>query len=133
MKSAPRNGKRYLRVAASFLALPLFFVLLSFGRAQADHSFKIKQTVMGPSGWACYADVTLTYSDNSTKEQQINYNQTAEWKSSKCLKSITGKLIVSLASTSDPITGVYGQNICQNAYYEVQWVEANQRYEFVKK
>ena len=134
MKTVRWNRKATFAMTASLMALAVVFVLASFRTAQAgDHSFKIKQTEIGPSGWNQYADITVTYSNGTSKQQQVYYSKTGEWKSPLCLASIKGKLVVPPSTSQLMIAPLTGQNICTDAYYEVQWVESQNRYEFVKK
>ena len=126
------NGKRFFAIAASLMALSFLFVLSSFGTAHAgEYHFTFNNKIGGPATSGCL--ITVTYKDGTGQQKKIYAGQTVEWTYSKCLVRVTGYYERSQVSSGVRIEPLYTADVCQDAAYDIQWVQSAEAYQFVRK
>lgn len=132
MKTIARNFFLSGKSIPSVMITIIFGLFVYQGNARADtHSYKVKSLIPNAVNWTGVCKVTLKFADGSSLQKEIPYNQTAEWKSSSCLKEVTGSHYIPIFSSSSPIKGLYWLNECNGATYDV--VQGSSQYEFSKK
>ena len=106
--------------------LPLFLVLSSFGTAHAKDKHTI--TVKNSASFT-YCEVSVQLEDGSSTMNKIYPSLPVKWESKQCVTKISARCFdTAFWRTISSIT----TKICENATYEIKWVDSANAFQFVK-
>lgn len=124
MKTRVHQNEKASGPVAFFFMLSLLLVLSAFATAYAGdkHTISIKN-----ASSYLHCDVTVKYEDGSGVVKEAFYASPEEWKSKQCVTQISGKCCDVFCQYPATITN----KICDDAKYEIKWVESAQQLQFL--